>query len=171
MIHRTMNSWVESTPPPKHKPFSMASLLSPPETQRHDSFTSSLNNAMAADDSSASGVAAHTIVPDATARIPLSPPISPDTVVDKEKSSVEANEDIKDPQLYAPSETGESFSSSIPLFPSDRTEDDVDSVIHQHIASKSAGRSRPSPSPTIDEYRTVLEFQSNVMSLYNKNPR
>ena len=167
-----MNAWVESTPPPKHKPFSMASLLSPPETQRHDSFTSSLNSAMAADDSAASGVAAHAIaaserVAEATGRIPLSPPISPDTVVDKEKSSVDANEDVKDPQLYAPSDTGESLSSSIPLFPSDTTEYDVDSVIHQHIASKS----RPSPSPTIDEYRTVLEFQSNVMSLYNKNPR
>jgi hypothetical protein len=92
-------------------------------------------------------------------------------VVEKEKSSVDVNEDIKDPQLYAPSEAGESLSSSIPLFPSDRTEYDIDSVISQHIANKVVGRSRPPPSPTFDEYRTVLEFQSNVMSLYNKNPR
>jgi len=153
----------------------MASLLSPPETMRHDSFGSSNANSMAS--ASFSSVASSEQAPQTPAPVMLapksiipSPPISPDTIVEKEKPSKDS-EDVRDPQLYALSEAGESVSSRIPLFPSTATDYDAESIIERHIAARDAQSVESSPAPTKNEYELALNLQTNVLELFNRDPK
>jgi hypothetical protein len=154
---------------------SMASLLSPPETMRHDSFGSS--NAHSIASASFSSVASSDEAPQTPATVMLapksiipSPPISPDSVVEKEKPSKDP-EDLRDPQLYAASEAGESVSSRLPLFPSAATDYDAESVIDRHIAARGSRTDESSPAPTKEEYELALNLQTNVLELFNRDPK
>lgn len=159
---------------------------------RYDSFVSANHGSMAATSfasAATSGEAVQTptqqmLEPESV--IP-SPPISPEKIVEKDKSAQEqsqVNGVVVDPPAYAPSEAGESVASNIPLFPSnvatsdesDRSAPSVDSqsVIDSHIAARNAHSTRTSPTPTKEEYAIALgvqKMQSNVLELFMKDPK
>lgn len=175
-IDITMDQTETTTP---KKMVSIASLLSPPETMRHDSFTSA-GHSMATDSfasvaPSAEALQAATQTTQATLGpetvYPSPPtPISPQHV-DQQEKPFKGNEGIKDPPAYAASEAGESI-AQMPLFPSDvAVEYDAESAIARHVGV----RDGQSPSgPTKEDYEaalTITKLKTSMMDLFNKDPK
>jgi hypothetical protein len=174
------------------KSLTIASLLSPPETMRHDSFASVNHGSMAG--KSFGSVASNgeptkmSFQPtlEAESAIP-SPPISPDKVIEKEKPSQETSQVGFLPQdlpVYPVSEGGDSVTSNVPLFPHNVAAPDevaqsaqsidTQAVIDSHIAARGAHTAQSPTSPTKEEYGIALEvqsMQSNVLELFRKDPK
>lgn len=159
------------------KVVSIASLLSPPETMRHDSFTSVTNNgpadSFASVAPSAEALQAVTQTTQATLEpeaIYGTPPISPEQA-DQQEKPFKSTEVVKDPPAYAASEAGESI-AHVPLFPSSASVGyDAESVVAQHVVARDA-QSRP--GPTKEDYEaavTIATLKTSMMDLFNKDPK
>ncbi|KAF1982177.1 hypothetical protein K402DRAFT_415088 [Aulographum hederae CBS 113979] len=147
----------------------VSSLLSPPETKRQDSFSTSMASShvrtplssFSSDNGRLTAYIPQTVERDGRDTLPPSPPISPYT--NNANDSVQcspASISLKDPQLF--SEPG-SLPSHVPLFP----ESHIDAAIKQHISQSP----EPAVKPTHQEYKQFLEFTTKVGEGFNRNPR
>lgn len=157
---------MDSSTPQQHtaKPFSVSSLLSPPEIRKMDSFASPSNNQHTLTPLSSfnsdfaqrnqqlqtpqSFIAKSNRAP--TDSLPPSPPVSPSG---QKENYVESQDTVNDPPLF---EERGTIGEEVPLF---------EDVVDQHIGARSSA----APSqPTRDEYLLAV---SCVAKAYNRDPR
>lgn len=148
------------------KPFSVSSLLSPPETRKMDNFASPSGHGPILTPLSSFNAdfaprshqlqTPQSIAPKSdrahTDSLPPSPPISPS--LQKEASYVETQEIVNDPELFEDQGT---IGEHVPLF--------AEEVVDKHISASP----KPAPlRPTKDEYLLAV---SCVAKAYNRDPR
>jgi len=131
-------------------------LLSPPEATPFESFNP---------ESTLSTVPAqmNPLFPIHTARMPLSPPISPatKTIAPEEPSTLVT----RDPILYPHSESAGAASSQLPLF----GESAAKRVVHNHVAAREPDLFRDASPPRQVEYELALEFKSHIFQTFSKS--
>ncbi|KAH8158987.1 hypothetical protein CIB48_g9266 [Xylaria polymorpha] len=158
------------------KHMDISNLMSPPEAPKLESFahnTSSHNanavtNMPMSIDSIVSDPRRHlgSVVP------PLSPPISPATKPDDHVMSGVATS-AKDPILY-PVHDVTSSPPQRPLFVPEevlRGSTDARQIVDDHVSARPAQFFRDSSPPKKEDYELILSFTSQVMKLYQENPK
>ena len=144
------------------KALDISNLMSPPEPVPFDSFQQVGNtNANRSFGSEKRGI------PNA----PLSPPISPFT---KGSNTIDPvppiSITVKDPILYPTSEI--TSSPPAPLFNAPHSgPTEARRVVDEHIASRPLGLFRDATPPRREDYELALYFKSNVMRMFQENPR
>src|ERR1051326_5228736 len=127
-----------TTPPPQLKNdsrFTVASLLSPPEMQRRDSFASPMSSAMSRTPNTSSSSERSLLMTFQSPSVPqayASPPISPCSNPLKENvGSAEEESTSRAPVLFEPADAGR-------LVAPEELDPETESAITQHIASNDA---------------------------------
>ncbi|KAK3937581.1 hypothetical protein QBC46DRAFT_267168 [Diplogelasinospora grovesii] len=143
------------------KPCDISNLMSPPEPAPFDTF----NQAALPNSMQPSAAEKPFIHP------PLSPPVSP---VSKPSNSVSPAPSlcivVHDPILYPRAQNA--ASPPAPLFsPATVGSIETTRLVDEHIASRPAGLFREASPPKREDYELALYFQSNVMRMFQDNPR
>lgn len=172
-------------------PFS--SLMSPPETKLHESFTSDPRPSTSPATSPQSSFNANNTLPPISEvskhagkdmeSLPISPPISPWVVDNKKRKSdaLEQSEEddlhrTRDPILYPPSEAGTEPTTHEPLFIPHQLSSTADALVtkhmalHMHLFDHTKSGKTMLMKPTREEYLLALSCVPIVSRGYNRNP-
>lgn len=147
------------------RPLDISNLMSPPGLAPYETFN---HREAAMPVSKPMSVASRQLGP----HPPLSPPISPQTgprnsITMESRPSMSDN----DPILYPVPETATSPPSE-PLFvPSVPSDEPLDDLVKNHIASRPQNIVRATSPPKAEEYKLVLFFKSECLKLWQKDPR
>ncbi|KAF2182790.1 hypothetical protein K469DRAFT_585102 [Zopfia rhizophila CBS 207.26] len=160
----------------------VSSLLSPPEMKRSESFGSTIGPAIARSPFSsfssepsqpammADRLAAFQATVPSNREAYASPPISPyDSQSQKENMECRDDGEVRDPQLFVPSDAASSIAPDEPLFPPEPVDPVAQNLITQHM--KSPDFANLQSKPAREDYELAVSFVSTVFQSYNKNPR
>lgn len=99
-----------------------------------------------------------------------SPPISPyETQSHKENIDCLEDGEVRDPQLFVPSDASTSISPDEPLFPPDPVDPAVEGLINEHMNSPQFASLVSKPAK--EDYLLAVTLMSSVGKAYNSNPR
>lgn len=157
----------------------VSSLLSPPEMKRSESFSSPKASGMARTPfSSFSSEVSHPSIADRMWTQPIlsanreayaSPPISPyDPQSQKENIECTEESEVRDPQLFVPSDAVASISPDEPLFPPEPVDPVADNLVREHMSSSQY--SSLVSKPAREDYLLAVSLVSRVGKAYNRNP-
>lgn len=98
-----------------------------------------------------------------------SPPISPfDPHSQKENIDCSEEVEVRDPQLFVPSDAGTSISPDEPLFPPDPVDPTAENLIREHMSSPQFASLASKPAR--EDYLLAISLVSNVGKSYSRDP-
>jgi hypothetical protein len=155
----------------KKPAFDFNSLMSPPDQIPFDNFNHHAGQSDAADPTTIIARGGEASLKDARPRMPMSPPVSPQTQAQAAADAVEATplttHAIKDPILYPRDDVVPSPPQQ-PLFPASESVQHR-RLVSEHIAHRDATQFRSSEPPRPEEYELALQVKSQVLKMYSRD--
>ncbi|KAH6688973.1 SWIRM domain-containing protein [Plectosphaerella plurivora] len=155
--------------------FDFTSLMSPPDQIPFDNFNHHAGQSDAADPTTIIARAGESSInlKEARPRMPMSPPVSPQTQAQAAADAVDATplttHAIKDPILYPRDDVVPSPPQQ-PLFPASESVQHR-RLVSEHIAHRDATQFRSSEPPRPEEYELALQVKSQVLKMYSRDRR